>query len=158
MKIIKYEETDIDEIVSLFFGTVHSINAKDYSRAELDAWAPRNEKELIVKSWKESLRRNISYVAKMNDKVVGFSDLTHTGHLDRLYVHQDYQGQGIAAALVEKLESEAMKLNILEIDTEASITAKPFFEHRGYKTVCSQTVERKGVKLTNFKMIKKIHS
>jgi len=41
------------------------------------------------------------------------------------------------------LESETKKLNLLEIDTEASITAKPFFELGGYKMVCSQTVERK---------------
>lgn len=52
------------------------------------------------------------------------------------------------------LESETKKLNLLEIDTEASITAKPFFELEGYKMVCSQTVERKGVKLTNSKMLK----
>lgn len=31
-------------------------------------------------------------VAKFNDKVVSFSDLTHNGYLDRLYVHKDYQG------------------------------------------------------------------
>ncbi|MEY2196931.1 GNAT family N-acetyltransferase [Neobacillus sp. BF23-41] len=155
MKIIKFKETDTEEIVSLFYETVHSVNSKDYSQAELDAWAPRDEKESKMKSWKESLGQNITFVAKVNDKVVGFSDLTHNGHLDRLYVHKDYQGQGIATALVDMLESEAKKLNILEIDTEASITAKPFFEHRGYKIVCSQTVERKGVKLTNFNMIKK---
>lgn len=155
MKIIKFKETDTEEIVSLFYETVHSVNSKDYSQAELDAWAPRDEKESKMKSWKESLGQNITFVAKANDKVVGFSDLTHNGHLDRLYVHKDYQGQGIATALVDMLESEAKKLNILEIDTEASITAKPFFEHRGYKIVCSQIVERKGVKLTNFNMIKK---
>lgn len=156
MKIIRFKETDTEEIISLFYATVHSVNLKDYSQAELDAWAPRGEKESKTKSWKESLDQNITFVAKVNDKVVGFSDLTHNGHLDRLYVHKDYQGQGIATALVDMLESEAKKLNLLEIDTEASITAKPFFEHRGYKIVCSQTIERKGVKLINFKMIKNI--
>lgn len=156
MKIIKFKETDIEEIIYMFYETVHSVNSKDYSQSELDAWAPRDEKESKMKSWKESLGRNITYVAKINDKVVGFTDLTHKGHLDRLYVHKDYQGQGIATALVGILESEARKLNFLEIDTEASITAKPFFERRGYKVVCSQSVERKDVKLTNFKMIKKI--
>ncbi|MCM2534419.1 GNAT family N-acetyltransferase [Neobacillus pocheonensis] len=156
MKILKFKETDTEEIVSLFYETVHSVNSKDYSQSELDAWAPRDEKESKMKSWEESLGQNITFVAKVNDRIVGFSDLTHNGHLDRLYVHKDYQGQGIATALVDMLESEAKILNLLEIDTEASITAKPFFEHRGYKIVCSQTVERKGVKLTNFKMIKKI--
>lgn len=156
MKIIKFKETDTEEIISLFYETVHSVNSKDYSQAQLDAWAPRDEKESKIKSWKESLGQNITFVAKVNDKVVGFSDLTHTGYLDRLFVHKDYQEQGIATALVNMLESEAKKLNLLDIDVEASITAKPFFEYHGYKIVCSQTVERKGVKLTNFKMSKKI--
>lgn len=156
MKIIKYKETDIKEIVSLFYETVHSVNSKDYSQLELDAWAPKEEKEFKMKSWQESLGKNITFVAKINNKIVGFSDITQNGYLNRLYVHKDYQGKGIATALVEILEVEAKKLNLLEIDTEASITAKPFFEQRGYKIVCSQTVERKGVKLTNFKIKKRI--
>lgn len=156
MKIIKYKETDIKEIVSLFYETVHSVNSKDYSQLELDAWAPKEEKEFKMKSWQESLGKNITFVAKINNKIVGFSDITQNGYLNRLYVHKDYQGKGIATALVDILEVEAKKLNLLEIDTEASITAKPFFEQRGYKIVCSQTVERKGVKLTNFKIKKRI--
>ncbi|PFA17662.1 GNAT family N-acetyltransferase [Bacillus cereus] len=153
MKIVKFNEVDTEEIVSLFYETIHSINVKDYSQIELDVWAPKEEKESKINSWKVSLSQNVSFVAKVHHKIVG---LTHQGHLDRLYVHKDYQGKGIATALVDKIESEAKKLNLLEIDTDASITAKPFFEHKGYKIVCSQTVERKGVKLTNFKMVKKI--
>jgi putative acetyltransferase len=80
VKIRKFKETDIEEIVSLFYETVHSVNSKDYSQAQLDAWAPIDEKESKVKSWKESLGQNITFVAKVNDKVVGFSDLTHTGY------------------------------------------------------------------------------
>ncbi|MFF2753301.1 GNAT family N-acetyltransferase [Psychrobacillus sp. NPDC058041] len=156
MEIMKFDPLDTEEVVSLFYDTVHSVNSRDYSQSELDAWAPRNEKENKVKLWKESLGRNITYVVKMNNKIIGFSDLTHNGHLDRLYVHKEYQGKGIATALVDMLESEANKLNLLEIDTEASITAKPFFEQRGYKIICTQTVERKGVKLTNYQMIKKV--
>lgn len=154
LKIVKFNEVDTEEIVSLFYETIHSVNVKDYSQIELDVWAPKKESK--INSWKVSLSQNISFVAKVHHKIVGFSDLTYQGHLDRLYVHKDYQGKGIATALVDKLESEAKKLKLLEIDTDASITAKPFFEHKGYKIVCSQTVERKGVKLTNFKMVKKI--
>ena len=158
MNIIKFEEADIEEIVSLFYETVHTVNLKDYSQTELDAWAPKDEKKSKIDAWKVSLGENISFVAKVNGKVVGFVDMTHSGHLDRLYVHKDYQGQGIATALVDKLEDEARKINVFKMDTDASITAKQFFEHRGYNTICSQTVERDGVKLTNFNMIKKIES
>ena len=151
---MKYKDPDIEEIVSLFYETVISVHSKDYSESEIDAWAPKDEKKLKVQSWKKSLSQNITYVAKVNEKIVGFSDLTHSGHLDRLYVHKDYQRQGIATALVDMLESAAKELNLLEIKTEASITAKPFFEKRGYKGACSQIIERKGINLTNFIMVK----
>lgn len=157
MDILKFDEADIEEIISLFYETVHSVNLKDYSQTEVDAWAPKDEKQSKIVAWKKSLGQNLSFVAKINGKIVGFSDMTHSGYLDRLYIQKDYQGLGIATALVDRLEVEAKKLNLLKIDTEASITAKPFFEHRGYISICSQIVERAGVELTNFKMIKKIN-
>ncbi|MED1864387.1 GNAT family N-acetyltransferase [Fictibacillus nanhaiensis] len=156
MKIVKYKETDTEEIINLFYETVHSVNAKDYSSLELDAWVSFNELQSKVKSWKETLRKNITFVAKNKDEIVGFSDLTHSGHLDRLYVHKHYQRQGIASALVNVIESEARKVNLLSIDTDASITAKPFFEQRGYEVVSPQSVVRKGVSLINYKMTKKL--
>lgn len=42
----------------------------------------------------------------------------------------------------------------MEITTYASITAKPFFEKRGYKVVKERQVERQGIFLTNYVMIK----
>ncbi|MDP5274197.1 GNAT family N-acetyltransferase [Chengkuizengella axinellae] len=156
MKIEKYKETDINGIISLFYDTVHSVNAQDYSQEQLDVWAPKTDKESKLEIWKSSLNQNISYVAKINDTVVCFSDLTITGHLYRLYVHKNEQGKGIASALVDILEVEAKRRKIEEVDTEASITAKPFFERRGYVVIKSQTVERNHVELTNYKMVKKL--
>lgn len=156
MIIMKFKEKDTEEIVSLFYETVHSVNLKDYSQKQLDVWATKEDKASTINSWQVSLAHNITFVAKINDKIVGFSDLTDEGYLDRLFVHKDFQGQGIASALVDMLESEAKKRNLLVIDTDSSITAKSFFAHKGYNIICSQTVERKGVKLINFKMRKKL--
>ena len=47
----------------------------------------------------------------------------------------NYQGMGIASAICNELE-RAVIGNL--ITTHASITAKPFFEHRGYKVVLEQ--------------------
>lgn len=113
--------------------------------------------QLRLESWKDSMSNNITFVALIDGKIVGFSDMTQKGHLDRLYVHKDFQGQGIASSLVNVLESEARRLGLTELDTDASITAKSFFEHHGYQLVQSQCVERKGIKLVNFKMIKELH-
>jgi putative acetyltransferase len=82
--------------------------------------------------------------------------MTVEGHLDRLYVHKDYQSQGIASALLHKLEQKARELGLHEMDTEASITAKPFFERHGYQLMMKQSVERRGVLLVNYRMSKKL--
>ena len=76
-------------------------------------------------------------------------------YLERLYVHKDHQRRGIAAALCVFLERQALKRNADgEIVTHASITAKPFFEKRGYNTVKEQYVERAGILLKNYVMIR----
>ena len=37
---------------------------------------------------------------------------------------------------------------------DASITAKPFFEHYGFAVTQARTVERLGVQLQNYRMVK----
>ena len=75
------------------------------------------------------------------------------GYLDRLYVHKDYQRQGVATAICDELE-RAVKAG--KYTTHASITARPFFQKRGYRVVREQQVERCGILLTNFVMEKLI--
>lgn len=71
------------------------------------------------------------------------------GYLDRLYVHKDHQGIGIATALCEKLEASVESATVT---THASITARPFFEDRGYVV----KKEQQGILLTNYVMEKQI--
>lgn len=59
--------------------------------------------------------------------------------------------QGIATAICDALESGC---DGSEFTTHASITAKPFFEKRGYHVIRCQQVERRGVELTNYVMRK----
>ena len=75
-------------------------------------------------------------------------DIDKTGDLDHLYVHKDHQREGIASGLCDKLEAHVPG----NIRTHASITARPFFQKRGYKVIKEQQVERQGILLTNFVM------
>ncbi len=75
MRVRTYEIGDTQEIVQLFYDTIHEVNIRDYTQAQVDA-------------------------------------------------------------------------------TEASITAKPFFESQGFLVVKQQEVERRGQKLINFAMEK----
>lgn len=100
--------------------------------------------------WNQSFQDHYTIVAVENDVLVGFGDIDSTGYLDRLFVHADHQRKGIAAAICDRLEQAVSGT----ITTHASITAKPFFEKRGYKVVKEQQVERQGIALTNFVMEK----
>ncbi|HFQ0964730.1 hypothetical protein NND80_10710, partial [Enterococcus faecium] len=51
------------------------------------------------------------------------------------------------------MENHVLETGMQKITTHASITAKPFFEKRGYKVINEQTVELRGQLFTNFLMI-----
>jgi putative acetyltransferase len=92
----------------------------------------------------------------MSGEPVGFSDLEEDGHLDMMFVHPAFQGQGIASALLNTVESAARKQSLTMIYTEASLSARPFFERRGFAVITPQTVKCRGQKLANFRMRKSL--
>lgn len=148
MFLRRYDPSDIKEMINLFRGTVHAVNAADYTREQLEAWAPR---DIDARAWQDSFSGRYAVVAVENGAVIGFGDIDETGYLDRLYVHKDYQKKGSATAICDDLESAVCGKRIT---VHASVTAKPFFEKRGYRTLKKQTVNRRGVLLTNFVMEK----
>ncbi|MEO2495963.1 GNAT family N-acetyltransferase, partial [Clostridium paraputrificum] len=141
MFIRRYEESDCKYLAELFYNTVHSINAKDYRPEQLNVWATGN---VDLEKWNKSLLSHFSVVAVENGIIVGFGDIDSTGYLVRLYVHKDYQNQGIATAICDELECN---FNESKVTTHASITARPFFEKRGYKVIKKQNVKRSRVVL-----------
>lgn len=145
--IRKYRQSDCKELTELFYNTVHTVNAKDYAKEQLDVWATG---QVDLEKWNLSLQEHYSIVAVENGIIVGFGDIDKTGYLDHLFVHADYQRKGIATAICDQLEQFIKK----NITTHASITARPFFEKRGYNVKKEQQVERMGVFLTNYVMIK----
>ena len=148
MTLRDYTKTDCAELAELFYDTVHTVNAKDYTQEQLDAWATG---KVNLEAWNESFQAHHTVVAEMDGKIVGFGDMDESGYLDRLYVHKDHQRQGVAAAICDALEQNA---KASEFTTHASITARPFFEKRRYVVVKEQQVERRGVWLTNYVMKK----
>ncbi len=192
MYLRKYHPSDCAALAALFYETVHTVNAKDYSPEQLDAWA---DGQVDLNAWNESFLAHNTYVAvqecdgaddidscasdsagpaprKTDDipattLIIGFGDMDDTGYLDRLYVHKDYQGKGVATAICDRLEEDfrlsrksflqncaAQKRKNDTFTTHASITARPFFEKRGYAVVKAQQVVRKGIFLTNYIMKK----
>ncbi|WP_182200977.1 GNAT family N-acetyltransferase [Paraliobacillus salinarum] len=150
MIIRKYKPEDCKYIAELFYDTVHTVNAKDYDQEQLNVWATGS---VDLNEWNNSFMEHVTLVAVEDDRIVGFGDIEKTGYLNRLYVHKDYQNQGIATILCNGLEKS---VDADAITTCASITAKQFFIRRGFKIIKEQEVIRRGVLLTNYLMKKSI--
>ena len=144
MLIREYISSDCERLAELFFQTVHTVNAKDYIKEQLNVWATGN---VDLSVWNNSFLEHYTLVALENNVIVGFGDIDNTGYLDRLFVHKDYQSQGIATALCDRLEA-----GFDRVTTHASITAKQFFMNRGYRLIKEQQVVRKGISLANYVM------
>ena len=152
MHLREYQRNDQEEILRLFYDTVHIVNAQDYTREQLDVWASGNEDK---ESWHRSLQEHYSIVAVEDGQIIGFGDILNDGYLNRLFVHRDYQQRGVGGAICRQLEcypKQSSPKGLLTV--HASVTAKPFFEARGYQVVKKQTVQRKGILLTNYFMEK----
>ena len=179
MELRKYHPRDCAEMARLFYDTVHTVNAADYTKEQLDAWA---DGQVDLEKWNASFLEHDTLVAVEGEKIVGFGDMDSTGYLDRLYVHKDHQKKGIATAICDRLERSHRKRAAFRTETDgnarqeereraeltftthASITARPFFEKRGYVVKKEQQVERRakreaesraacpGILLTNFVM------
>ena len=146
MIIREYISSDCERLAELFFQTVHTVNAKDYTKEQLNVWATGN---VDLSVWNNSFVEHYTLVALENNVIVGFGDIDNTGYLDRLFVHKDYQSQGIATALCDRLEA-----GFDRVTTHASITAKQFFMNRGYRLIKEQQVVRNGISLANYVMEK----
>ena len=118
----KYRTADCPLLAQLFYDTVHAVNKADYSGEQLDAWA---DGAVDLDAWDAFFRKHHTVIAEKDGQIVGFGDISEEGYLDRLYVHKDYQHQGIAGIICDHLEQS---VKVKKITTHASITARNFME------------------------------
>ena len=150
MHIRLYRTADCPPLLKLFYDTVHTVCAGDYSPAQLDAWAPAKPD---ASAWDASLRSRTTLVTEEGGNIPGFGNTGPDGHLDLLYVHRDRQRRGVASVLCNFLET---LYPVDRVTVHASETARPFFEKQGYRMLWSQRVERRGQVLTNYVMEKEL--
>ena len=145
-----YRRNDCEHLAKLFYDTVHTINQRDYTKAQLNAWANGN---VDLSAWHKSFKQHYCLVAVDKEKniIVGFGDISKDGYFDRLFVHANYQRQKIAMRLCDELEKLVKGKKIF---ANVSITAKEFFLKRGYKIVRKQIVQRDNISLVNYRMEK----
>lgn len=143
---------DAKDTAQLLADTVMHVNCRDYTPEQCRVWAQCSSD---LTRWERSFTDGLAFVA-VSDRdgtIVGFGDLHSATELDRLYVHRDWQGKGVARAVCAQLESRARQAGATMLSVYASRTAQGFFARRGYRLVRDNTVVRGGIELHNAYMI-----
>lgn len=133
----------------MFGRSVREIAARDYSPTQVSAWAPQ------VPDWPGSSKRlsqGAAFVCESKDRLAGFARIGDNGYLDLLYVHPEFQVQGVARALFERVLAWAKSHGVSRLRSDVSVTARPFFEQIGFRIIQRGVVERRGVSFQNFRM------
>ncbi|QDT11216.1 GNAT family N-acetyltransferase [Stieleria marina] len=141
--------SDSADCLTLFRDCIRRVCADDYTPEQINAWA---SPQIVFDDWAQRFQNRSAYVACQRDAIVGFIDMDDFGYLDRLFVSADHQRQGIARRLVDQVVADAKRLGCQRIKTEASLTARPFFQSMGFAVVKQQVVECSQVQMINFQM------
>ncbi|GAA4172678.1 GNAT family N-acetyltransferase [Sphingobacterium ginsenosidimutans] len=143
--------SELPQIKELFAGTITSICQIDYNTEQIEVWKSSINN---VDRWNNLIINQYFIVAEIDKEIVGFASLDHGNYIDMLYVHKDFQRQGIAQRLYDHLEHKSKYLNIETLTADVSKTAKPFFERNGFTTIARQVQVRSAVEIVNYKMQK----
>ena len=144
-----YRADDAPTLLALFRDTIRRVNSRDYSPAQVAAWA---SDDIDTVRWFGRFAGRFVPVAEEAGRPVGFAELEADGHIDRVYISADHQGRGIGRALLAAVVAEARRVAIARLFTEASITARPFFEAQGFVVRTPQVVTCCGAEFVNYRM------
>jgi len=145
---------DIPAIVEMYRATVHSVNTKDYSPAQIKVWA---DGAVNYPRWEKAIKEQYFVLAEIDGKLAGFSSIAKDGYLDFMYVSKDYQRCGIALTLLKEIEHKALEQKNPEIYSHVSKTARGFFLNMGYEHKEDIQDLYKGELFINALMVKKLN-
>ena len=148
------QQSDVIELKDLFQNTVLTINSRDYSQVEVEDWASCGDNLSDI----EDMIKTHYFIVAINQQseIVGFSSITPQGYLHSMFVHKNFQSKGIASLLLNEIEHYAITTGIKRITSEVSLTARPFFEKKGYVVEAEQKRKANQLSLTNFWMAKQM--
>ena len=145
--------SDLTEMQKMYAETIQSVCKSDYTPEQIEAWISSVKNK---ERWIEVIEKQFVLLAIIENQITGFGTLKDGNYIDFFYIHKDFQRQGIADKILNELEIEAKKHHSKIITSDISITAKPFFEKKGFTAKAEQKNIRLGVELINFKMEKEL--
>ena len=156
VEVRSYRSEDANATLTAFLEAITETAAVDYSAEQIAAWARPEQR--TVPEWDRAMQGRNSYVAVLDEQIVGFSDVNSEGYIDMMFVSPRHSRRGVASALINYLQDHARVHGTRGLSADASITARPFFERHGFSVVTEQHPVTAGVPMTNFRMTKVLDS
>ncbi len=153
MKLRAYNASDAARTLEIFESAVREIASHDYTPAQVDAWLGDASN---VEVWNRARMAVNTCVVQTDRGISGFIDVDQNGYIDMLFVAPREMRRGLATALVSWAETTARAVGAEQMSTYASVTARPFFEARGFNVREQRSVIVRGVELTNFAMTRRL--
>ena len=153
MNIRRFQPGEEFALFEVFYSAIHLIARNDYSKEQLNAWAPL---DFDRERWVDRINGINPFVAEINGKPVGYADIQPNGYIDHFFVSGYHSRQGIGKTLMQSIHSEAMRLNLTELTSNVSQTAQPFFDRFGFVVVDRNNPIIRGVELQNALMRKEL--
>lgn len=147
-----YQATDASATLAAFLHAVTVTASADYSPAQVAAWSAPQERN--VEDWNFARTRLGTVVALAEGEIAGFSDVSAEGYIHMMFVSPRYGRRGVASALLAEVDRRGRATNATALSTDASITARPFFERHGFSVLREQHPHTRGVRMTNYRMVK----
>lgn len=147
--IRRYEPPDAAPTLRLFERAIRITARARYTEQQVSAWLGGGRD---LDEWDRDRRATETFVAVLDDQVVGFADLAENGYVDRLFVDPDFGRRGVGARLLDHVRHRARARGITRLSTHASLVARPVFEAAGFVVVERETVRRGDVELDRFVM------
>ena len=144
---------DVYTITTLFRETVRNVNSQHYTPAQIEHWTSSADD---IPKWKKRIEDWYFILALEGDQIVGFAYLNNGNYFDGLFVHHEHQGKGIASLLAVAIEGRALANGYDSVQSDVSITAKPFFEKRGYTIEALQKKPYRGMIFENYIVSKQL--
>lgn len=149
-----YLAADIMALRELFAASIEELAQDDYTEEQRIAWAGSAAAD--AEAFAKRLASHLTLVVHIEDEHLGFATLKDNSVLDMLYVHPWHARIGVATALVDAMEKIATARGGEAMTVEASDTAVPFFEDRGYVATSRNLVEMDDEWLSNTSMTKQL--
>ncbi len=134
MNYRKGTQKDLKEIFELVKTSIEETYPKYYLQEIIDMF-------LILHS-KENIQRDIEqenlYVLENEQGVLIATGTVNDNHINRVYVHPQFQRKGYGTQIMKELEKEVGK-RYATVEIDASLPACGLYEKMGYKTKCHET-------------------